>query len=182
MAEGPGEAMTDTWPPRWDGPQFKGAGPSSKVLRRQRKRDDKREEEKNKATVRRRDRDCRFPLCGCKALKIMGHVAHRRHKGSGGNPARDRSCPADMILVCACRHRENRISLDRGTLRWEGQSNMMANGLVTWEILTSELPKELRTPQPKLWTPIWREGAIGKGVPVGPKALHILKWLASMEV
>lgn len=185
--------MTNTWPPRWTGPQFK-TGVTSRVERRQKRANEKIDEEKNKREVRTRDkRRCRFPLCGCRRLKILAHVAHSKHKGIGGNPAGDRSAPELMILVCACRHRENVISLDRGTLCWrELKKGHGANGPVAWYVRASELPARLRSGLRLFsfdddagagpWAELFRETAIGVGVPMSGKAVAVLQWLATMEV
>jgi len=71
-----------------------------------------------KTIVRRKDKTCRFPRCGCRDTGHALAVAHQAgHKGAGGNPKGDRSTPDKMILLCAPRHRENPISLDRGTVQ-----------------------------------------------------------------
>jgi hypothetical protein len=101
------------FPRRWTGPNFK-TGKTSRVAKRQDKAKQAIAVKKKKADVRRRDRKCRFPICGCAKLKIQPHVSHSKHAGMGGNPAGDRSAPELMIYVCACRHRENRISIDKG--------------------------------------------------------------------
>ena len=74
-------------------------------------------EDQNKAKVRRRDKYCRFPLCGCRKFKLQLEVSHAQHKGAGGNPKGDRSQPAGMILLCQARHQANQIAVDRGTLQ-----------------------------------------------------------------
>jgi hypothetical protein len=74
-------------------------------------------ENSHKDEVRKRDRYCRFPLCGCDTFKLSRHVAHLRHKGMGGNPAGDRSGASHMILLCSARHKDNQVSVDQGTLR-----------------------------------------------------------------
>lgn len=180
---------TSVWPPRWTGANFK-TGSTSRVQRRQKRASEKTAEDKNKGEVRRRDKKCRFPICGCRKLKILPHVAHSQHKGIGGNPAGDRSAPERMIYVCACRHRENVVSLDRGTLRWrELEKGRGAAGPVAWDIALDAIPDRLRTrrigatpPWMKGWRELWRETSNGKGIPTDGNALEILKWLSSMEV
>lgn len=78
-------------------------------------------EDKAKAAVRRRDRGCRFPLCGCRKLGLglvaSAEVSHQKHKGMGGNPSGDRSTAAGMIQLCRHRHQDGVVSRHRGTLR-----------------------------------------------------------------
>jgi len=105
-----------TWPPRWSGPQFKDPV-SPKVIRGLKRRNLANAETQQKLIVRQRDRFCRMPLCGCKKYALALHVAHTHHKGIGGDPTGDRSQSDRMILLCSARHRENRVSLDRKTLR-----------------------------------------------------------------
>jgi len=183
-----------TWPPRWTEPHFKGVK-TSRVAKRVKRANEKTAEEKNKKQVRRRDKRCRFPMCGCRRLKIQPHVAHLEHKGIGGNPAGDRSQPELMILVCACRHRENRISIDKGTLRCKPfMSDEAARrigkpgtlGPVVWEIRFDELPEKIQKMRRK--TKELREGwlTIAYEWPEpgqhGYLDLDVLEWLASMEV
>src|SRR5216110_2341889 len=91
-------------------------------------------EDGEKRKVRGRDRYCRMPLCGCRKFRLALHVSHSRHKGMGGNPAGDRSLAALMLLVCSARHKENRIAIDRGTLRWRALTRAGANGPVAWDV------------------------------------------------
>lgn len=173
-----------SWPPRWaPGPHFKGSSTSPRVEKRQEKAETKAAEEKNKRKVRTRDKGCRFPLCGCRKLKIQPHVSHSQHKGMGGNPAGDRSAPELLIHLCACRHRENRISIDKGTLRWrELEKGKGSEGPIAWDIRTSEIPAKFRGVWRKLeWFEVWRETERGRGVPTTARAFDILKWLGTME-
>lgn len=76
------------------------------------------QEQQAMRAVRQADKTCRFPWCGCRRFKLALHVAHAvQHRGMGGNPKGDRSDPSGLILVCAARHRQNVISLDRKTLK-----------------------------------------------------------------
>lgn len=106
--------MSD-WPPRWDGPNFKQPGEVRKAGRRRGKARVMREIAA-KQLVRREDRYCRFPLCGCDRARLPWEVAHLHHKGMGGNPRGDRSDPGLMIYLCSARHRDAPISLHAGTL------------------------------------------------------------------
>ena len=114
---------------------------SRKVDRFYKRLDLKRAEDRNKAEVRRRDKRCRMPLCGCKKMAIRAEVSHAIHKGMGGNPAGDRSAPELMMLLCACRHKENAVSIDRGTLKWVPLTADGANGPVAWYISASVIPE-----------------------------------------
>lgn len=100
--------------------------------RQRRNRKLKTNEAAEKAIVRARDQRCRFPLCGCERLGLPLHVSHAVHKGMGGDPTGDRSVSSLMVLVCAARHRENKIALDKGTLRWEPVTDAGANGPICW--------------------------------------------------
>jgi hypothetical protein len=106
---------------------------SSRIDKRRAKLDRKAQEDKEMAVVRRRDKRCRFPLCGCGKLKLTLQVSHKEHRGMGGNPAGDRTDRRTMVLVCIARHRGNSISLDRGTLKWEPvNADLGANGPIEW--------------------------------------------------
>ena len=112
---------------------FKGDRPSATVQRRLRKLEADNAEERAKAEVRRRDKGCRFPLCGCGRLRLAREVSHSEHKGSGGNPAGDRSVAELMVYLCRERHRTNPFSIDKGTIAWEPVLKREgANGCIRW--------------------------------------------------
>jgi hypothetical protein len=94
-------------------------------------------ERDQKADVRRRDRGCRFPLCGCRrlglSLEARQEVSHDKHKGIGGNPAGDRSVAALMVQLCLHRHQDSRISRHKGTMRARALTRHGYNGPVIWE-------------------------------------------------
>lgn len=113
------------------GTNFK-TGSNSKVERRKVKAERKYKEDAEMRHVRRRDRWCRFPLCGCSRYKLPLDVSHKNHRGMGGNPAGDRTDRATMVLVCRQRHRVGRVALDRGTLRWEALTELGAEGPIAW--------------------------------------------------
>jgi hypothetical protein len=96
-------------------------------------------ETRNKQKVRDRDGVCRFPECNCGRERIMLHVSHTEHKGMGGNPTGSRSVPSKMLLLCAWRHREGRIAIDQGTLRWEATTPAGAAGPIDWYASIDEL-------------------------------------------
>lgn len=108
----------------------------SKTARVAKQRQDRtkrqRAEQANKAEVRRRDRYCRFPLCGCGRMRLPTHVSHQRHKGMGGNPVGDRSLSGDMILLCVTRHQDGRVSRHHGTLSIVPLTDKGMAGPVGW--------------------------------------------------
>ncbi len=162
-------------------PVRKPPGPTAKA-RAKRARSSKAAETANKQIVREQDEYCRFPLCGCRRRGDPLHVSHQRHKGMGGNPAGDRSQPEGMILLCAWRHREAPISIDRGTLRWRALTLHGARGPVAWDVKAEALGR---------WTLLdeltivdgWVTIAVGADLhfyaPSGHQAL-LLQYLASI--
>lgn len=122
-----------TWPPRWTGPNFK-TGITPKKERLKRAASSKKKEISEKTKAKRRDRRCRFPLCGCHRHGFALHAAHFiQHKGMGGNPTNTRSTADKLITVCAPRHREHPISLDRGAIQCEPiDAALGADGPVVW--------------------------------------------------
>lgn len=104
----------------------------------------KRAETKNKREVRNRDRTCRFPLCPCRRFGLFLEVSHADHKGMGGDPTGERSTPERMIYVCNWRHKESRVSIDKGLLRWVPLvADKGSNGPVSWEMKVGEDWREL---------------------------------------
>lgn len=188
-----------TWPPRWDKPHFKEAG-SRKVARGLKREKRLAGENSNKAEVRRRDKYCRFPLCGCKRFQLAvsptsrrPEVSHSKHKGIGGNPAEDRSAPELMVLVCSARHKENIFSLDRKTIRWRALTKAGAAGPIAWHIKIAELRRlnpdscalmlmAVRELHRAEWFELARETAIHVYEPQTPAQTIILAWLRGMEV
>lgn len=127
------EGAALSWPPRWDGPQFKGPRVTTKQLRARKSGRLKRAENKNKERVREREgHRCRFPLCPCDRRGLFLEVSHKVHKGMGGDPTGELSVPELMVLVCNWRHKEGSISIDRETLKWEPLTDAGANGPIAW--------------------------------------------------
>lgn len=91
-------------------------------------------EDAEKAAVRRRDRACRFPLCGCRRLRLALEVSHFEHKGSGGNPSGTRSDRRTMVLLCSHRHQHGPISRHKGTLRVRFLTRQGFDGPVAWSV------------------------------------------------
>lgn len=102
-------------------------------------------EKDQKALVRRRDKKCRFPFCGCKGLGLALHVSHEEaHKGMGGDPGLERSWSSQMLLLCSHRHQDGIISRHRGNLRTEPVTERGADGPVKFVIDVSALPVDLQ--------------------------------------
>lgn len=139
-----------TWPPRWTEPHFKHDQPNPRVEKRADKLKLVADERRHKEAVRKRDTGCRFPLCGCKKFRRHTEVSHAEHKGMGGDPTGERSTPDKMILLCPFRHRENRVSIDKGTLRWEARTTNGADGPIAWFELVDGR-----------WMDMVRESAVG---------------------
>lgn len=174
-----------TWPPRAIGPILK---PSRTKRLKTERRDLAKldaEERQAKAKVTRRDRVCRFPLCGCRrlgfALKARPEVSHRTHKGMGGNPAGDRSTPALMVLLCAHRHQFGAVSRHAGTLREKFLTRDKYNGPVAWEIDVAATASPRRT-KVHAWREVARERSVGVLEPLADWQREILERLAEMEL
>lgn len=169
---------------------FEKAQQSGKVERALRRRSAKAGEDEGKRAVRRRDKRCRFPLCGCKRFGLALHVSHSRHKGMGGNPKGDRSQPELMVLVCSARHRENRIAIDRGTVRWRALTAAGADGPIAWDIDAEALQPLGRLPSPEWskvfltqgWYEVGRELWPGRLAPIDSVQARVLAELAKMTV
>lgn len=146
---------------------------SRKVARGLKRLKRKATEDATMKVVRGRDKYCRFPLCGCKRFGLRLEVSHQKHRGMGGNPAGDRTDTRTMVLVCSARHRENKYSLDRGTIRWRGITAAGADGPIVWEV---------EAPQRGPYTSGWKVVAIEKDIHVyEPGVLDVaLKALAEM--
>jgi hypothetical protein len=137
---------------------------------------------REKGKVRRRDRYCRFPLCGCRALKLRlvarAEVSHQRHKGMGGNPSGDRSLAEGMLLLCVHRHQDGSISRHKGTLRAVPLTAKGMNGPVKWEADASRLWPLAG----EKWVELARESAVQQLEPLTPKQQVILERLATMAL
>jgi hypothetical protein len=178
-------------------PMWKTSRTATKKAKLKIKRETKADENKNKAKVRRRDRGCRFPLCGCRKLGLKldarREVSHDIHKGMGGNPAGDRSTTALMVQLCGHRHQDGRISRHKGTMRARHLTPAGYDGPVAWEIdiamyayfVTLDNGADaLSIVMPK--TPIWREVArervIGVLEPLTGDQHETLDILAEMDL
>lgn len=133
-----------------------------------------RREDAEKAKVRRRDRACRFPLCGCRklglALKARLEVSHHNHKGMGGNRLGDRSVCELMVLLCGHRHQDGAISRHKGTLRAHFLTRHLYDGPVAWAVRIG-----------RTWVEVARESAPGTLEPLTNAQRELVENLAKME-
>ncbi len=154
---------------------------ASKVTRGLKRESRQRDEDTEKAKVRKRDKRCRFPLCGCQRFKLRIEVSHSRHKGMGGNPAGDRSDASLMLLLCSARHKENRIAIDHGTLKWIPQTNAGANGPIAWLVDLQALGRHPNhTTKAWPWALVAREASVGVFEAWSPFQREILEQLRQM--
>src|SRR5688572_4716982 len=108
---------TVTWPPRAKGVLTKPSRTARVKATLKTRTDRKTTEDKNKRAAKKDDGyKSRFAWCGCKGLGLRIESSHQRHKGSGGNPAGDRSTPEGLLTLCVHRHQTGRISIGKGTL------------------------------------------------------------------
>ena len=63
-------------------------------------------EDKVMAQARKRDGGCRYPRCFCKRKNLVPQACHLHHRGSGGNPKRDRTTTKELITFCGPRHNQ----------------------------------------------------------------------------
>lgn len=151
------------------GGSFQKTGGSRKVARVIKKRKIDKVENDSKADVRRRDRFCRFPRCGCKSFNLARHVAHLDHKGMGGDPSGERSKPERMIVLCSARHKENKYALDRGTIRIRPRTRKGTAGPCAFDVALEGL-----------WTEVGRETRLHVFEPFTPAQATVLDVLAQM--
>lgn len=145
-------------------------------------------EDSNKGQVRRRDKSCRFPLCGCRrlglALKAAPEVSHSKHKGAGGNPNGERSAAILMVLLCRHRHQDGAVSIHKGTLRARFLSPLKFGGPIAWQVDADVLrPGSYRcVDRENRWVEIARETAVQQWEPFTIKQSAILFALAEMNL
>jgi hypothetical protein len=151
-------------------------------------------EQDNKAKVRRRDRGCRFPLCGCRTIKLQliagPEVSHQTHKAMGGNPSGDRSLASGMIQLCRHRHQDGIVSRHKGTMRVRELTPFGTDGPVAFDVRTDVLAALIglyRDPLPVLgnrreeWTEIALEQHVNVLAPLLDWQREALTELARME-
>jgi hypothetical protein len=129
-------------------------------------------EDAAKAAARRRDKVCRFPLCGCRRLGLRLEVAHDEHKGMGGNPAGNRNVPENLVLMCIHRHQFGGISFHKGTLRADFLTARGFDGPVKWFV---NLERDR-------WTEVAREVSPGILEALAEKQRGLLEALAAMDL
>lgn len=157
---------------------------TAKRAHRRRSRLTSADERFHKTAVRARDRYCRMPGCGCWKTRLFPHVAHEQHKGMGGNPTGERSLASRMVLLCGPRHRENRVSIDNGTLRWRYLNDeKRAHGNLAWDVDVRALTRSLGqlTGDPE-WVEIAREVDLHVYATATPTQKQILDQLATMTL
>lgn len=135
-----------------------------------------------KAEVRRRDRFCRFPLCGCRSLGMAAaahsEASHHTHKGMGGNPSGNRSTADRMILLCRHRHQDGRVSIHKGTLRILPMTRAGMNGPVVFMI---DVTAAGQAPSVRAkWRVVARESRVGVLAPLARWQQALLERLATM--
>lgn len=175
---------------KFSGSLWKGAS-SPKVERFKKRVARETKEDAEKTKVRKRDKRCRFPLCGCAKMKLkigavaLREVSHSRHKGMGGQPSGTRSVAALMVLLCMARHRQLRFSVDRGTVEWKALTPAGANGPIAWFICVALSGMQI-SPHASVervkWVEVARESAVGVLEPLTEKQRQILEQLAEMAV
>lgn len=135
-------------------------------------------ERAEKAKVRRRDRVCRFPLCGCRRLGLPLEVSHDQHKGhEGAQTKRAVSVVSRMVLLCRHRHQDGVISMHHGTLRARPLTAAGYNGPVEWLIDVSSMA----TSDARRWSVIARERVPGQLEPRSEWQSSILERLQQMD-
>lgn len=162
---------------------FKEPPVSAKVRRRRKHQDRQSVEQDQMQAVRRRDKYCRFPLCGCGKFRLQLEVSHREHRGMGGDLTGERSHPDLLLLLCSARHRENIVAIDRGSLRWlEIGRDAADDPLIAWEVDRHAIePHYLARSDEPVWMELARETALHVFEPFTHEQLAILRTLAEME-
>lgn len=159
------------WPPRVKGPMWKPSRTATKVAKHRGRMASQKKERDHKAEAKKRDGyRCRFPLCGCSRIKLALEAriesSHDKHKGSGGNPAGDRSVAALLMTLCKHRHQDGAVSRHKGTLRSRYLTDQQNNGPVAWDVDVEALMGLFEGPGalPKtLFTVIKRNANAGTG-------------------
>lgn len=143
-------------------------------------------EREQKADVRKRDKFCRFPRCGCRRLGLQlkgyGEVSHDKHKAMGGNPRGDRSTAAGMLQLCRHRHQDGHFSRHKGTLRTRALTPRGNNGPIAWDIDTGAMPGRRVPSQAPIWKELARETGVQTWAPFTDWQLEVLDELGEMEL
>lgn len=138
----------------------------------------KKAERDEKLEVRRRDRFCRFPLCGCRRLGWRLETSHQSHKGAGGDKTGTRSTADQMILLCVHRHQDGVVSRHHGTLRARYLTADRADGPVAWEVDLGAVYGFKKAQ----WREVARESAVQQLEPLDKWQEDALLHLAEMTV
>lgn len=168
-------------------PFFKDPKPSARVQRALRRIDRDDRENLEKAKVRRRDKGCRWPLCGCRKLRLALEVSHNEHKGAGGNPDGSRSQAPLMLQMCRERHRTNPFSIHNKTIDWEPlDTKLGANGPIRFLVDVNLLNYHLEGGRPRpvraKLVPVAEEVAVGVLGPMNDAQRATLTILARMAL
>lgn len=159
---------------------FSKTGQGTKADRAEKADDVRKHEVSHKQQVRRADRYCRFPRCGCGRHNYALAVAHLEHKGAGGNPLGDRSEVDRMILLCAPRHRENPVSLDRETVHVHPLTAAGTRGPCRFSVYTPACKLKVGTTI-ETWFVVATETAPHLFEPFTEEQLAILNHLRAMK-
>lgn len=128
-----------------------------------------------KRKVRRRDKVCRFPLCGCRALKLRLEASHDFHKGMGSKNGV--SIAPLMVLLCVHRHQDGKISRHKGTLRSVYLTPDQHDGPVAWLVDAASMGGKGGG-----WIEVARESAPGILEPLEAWQREMLTELAEMDL
>lgn len=162
------------------GPMWKPSRTARKLKEKATRLKRKTYERDNKADVRKRDRSCRFPLCGCRRLGIRLEVSHETaHKGAGGDPKMQRSAARDMLYLCVHRHQHGRVSRHAGTLKSRYLTPARYDGPIEWLVDTAALDS-LKAAIGS-WRMLARESAPGVLEPLTDWQRTTLEKLATMQ-
>lgn len=163
----------------------RGHGAISKARARRRRQLDE-DERKHKAFVRDvRDKQCRFPLCGCRregmGFKAVLTVSHDEHKGMGGDKTGERSQAWNLLLLCKWRHQDAPVSRDRKTMRTRYLGDSGNNGPIAFDVDLAAVYPGLYGGRSGVWMEVARERACGMLDDLTGEQLIVLTDLAEME-
>lgn len=160
---------------------FKPSASTRKLAKRKTRVDTQKDERSNKGQCRKRDRFCRFPLCGCRRLGWRLEASHQSHKGAGGNPTGSRSTADQLLLLCVHRHRDGAVSRHHGTLRARYLTADRADGPVAWEVDMTAVYGFTKAKSAQ-WREVARESAVQQLEPLDKWQEDALLHMAEMTV
>lgn len=165
---------------RWTGPTPKPSRTARKKNTIKATREKVAKEDAEKQKVRRREQHrCRWPLCGCRKLRLNLEVSHDNHKGMGSKD--DVSTADQMVLLCNHRHQHGRVSRHAGTMKAEYLTADGYNGPVAWYVDMREIALDTVSKTP-IWLRVATESAPGKLEPTTPHQREVLLLLAAMDI